>query len=114
MVALAGALTTRKIPILPSQGSEFVIFTPPALDERIVSQKSCFTILKNTVRDGAFVPLEERVLPQSDIAVKAKIPSRRKRHLRWQLNNIGVNEAALFPGPAGIGGHIRKIAFHEL
>ena len=89
--------------------------TPPAIDARILAQKSVFTFHPYGPPDQPFVPLDERDEIGGQIAIsedrergftKIVIPSRLTGYLRSTLHGMGYDRAHLFPGLDGVGANI--------
>lgn len=85
---------------------EVILVESPILDQRITAQKSKFLLSKIKLRDGSFIPLEERDNLQSQIEIY-KVPRAAKKLLKKQLNLIGVNKSGLFPGMSGVASVLR-------
>ena len=87
------------------------VYFPKALDERIVSQKGCFTIQPLPEGCGTFLPLDEdhalvdeglrslsRVVIPDDRALKAQ--------LMLEVNRLGVDGNFIYPGLDGLSRQI--------
>lgn len=105
---------------LPFKG-KITLLRPPILDERIKMQKSVFT-LQSFGSEADFVPVDSRLLKFSAPSEgtdqrdevgkigKIVIPSSKKRQIRFQLLQLGVDSSLLFPGLQGIGERIADYA----
>lgn len=94
---------------------------PPIVDDRVRTQKSVFT-LQNFGDQDQFTPLDDRVLrvsvegeathPDDEVERIGKIiiPSKHKQQVLYQLLEMGVDSALMFPGLQGIGERIADLA----
>jgi hypothetical protein len=98
-----------------------VAIRPPFIDERVKMQKSIFT-LQSFGGGERFIPLDSRELKYSgkneatdqrdqvEFIGRIVIPADKKRQLRFQLLQLGVDSSLLFPGLQGIGERIAEYA----
>jgi len=99
---------------------DLLSFKSPLLDQRMVVQKSVFTI-HGCLSGDAYIPIDDRsdvVLPVvhgSGIVIgkggandlmRIKIPADRKAVLFSQLASMGIDKGSLFPDLSGVGGAI--------
>ena len=88
------------------------MYFPKALDERIVSQKGCFTIQPLPEGCGAFLPLDEDHVHSSTRGFAAcrgfVIPDDRalKAQLMREVNRLGVDGNFIYPGLDGLSRQI--------
>jgi len=85
-----------------------VAIEPHHIDRRIAAQGSKF-ILFGTEKDMIASPAINRPRGQDGkhaILDKITVSKARKEHLRAQLNEIGINEGAMFPDLEGLGRHL--------
>jgi hypothetical protein len=87
---------------------------PFVIDARIAAQQSVFTVHSLPPDGQDFVPIDKQT---SDAAVRMsisrfRIPSSAKALLKMQLEMLGIDRAALFPGLDGIG-HASRWGFER-
>ncbi len=94
---------------------------PPVLDDRIRTQKSFFTVHSFQGVDK-FLPLDQRKLkvsnksegthPKDEVSAfgKVVIQASRRQQVLFQLLQLGIDSALVYPGLQGIGQRIADIA----
>lgn len=85
------------------------LYRPPHTSARIPAQQGCFTVHNLPRGMGAFTPLDS--LGAEDKKFREltgiKIPFSSKISLRYELDNIGINEYTLFPDLDGLSADLR-------
>ncbi len=83
------------------------IYYPEHVSANITGQTGVFTAHGRTESDDTeFLPFESE--PNADIILsKIRIPNSAFWHIRYQLANININYATVFPGLVGIANRIR-------
>jgi hypothetical protein len=91
---------------------DIYLFLPQAIDNRIISQKGCFTIHPLPETLDRFIPIEEEIL-QKNISIqeviKVIIPNdiKLKKHLFLQLVKMGFDFNFIFPDLIGLTKQIK-------
>lgn len=101
--------------IMPLEGEaslQVIAFRPPAVDRRIIAQRSIFTLHPHD-ETKKFVPLEVRseigykeLSSEERCFAKIVIPANFKTELYTTLWHIGIDKRTLFPGLDGVGADI--------
>jgi hypothetical protein len=82
----------------PFEVDSLVVFEPPHVDERIVSQGGCFTVH----------PTEYPKWPGE--LGRITIPHQRRTPIQLQLRSLGITRATLFPGLDDLARHVNGVA----
>jgi FRG domain len=84
----------------------FASMLPPAIDERIIAQYSCFTTHSSPKGNDAFVPVDLQGIKgphDTQLIFKFRIREKSKAKVRLQLEQFGIDGARLFPGLDSLG-----------
>lgn len=86
------------------EGQETVlIFEPPSLDERIVNQHACFTMMSD-----ARSRLDSWLQRHPHLVTKYRISAKAKREIADSLDACNINPRVLFPGLQGLAETLRR------
>jgi truncated hemoglobin YjbI len=96
-----------------SELMDFQVYYPKNFDEKLVSQKGCFTIQPLPDGDEPFIPLEnnkELLKLSAHSFSKILLPSekRLKEEILLQLANCGVDETFIYPDLYGLSRQIKR------
>lgn len=89
----------------PFSPPKTLIFRPPHLDTRIISQSGWFTVHKYMKDKSKFIPLDNNKNQKTKLR-KLIIESRCFPALRDDLARCGITRSSLFPGLSGLCGHL--------
>ena len=84
-------------------------FFPDHSNERLVAQESCFTIYPMPENTSRLRPLNKMMGQQGIKKLSMYIvPKKCKRHLRIELEKLGISHEAMFPSLDGVATSIRR------
>lgn len=92
---------------------DFQVYYPKNFDEKLVSQKGCFTIQPLPEGSEPFVPLERNrqlleISAHSFSKILLPIDKRLKQEILQQLANCGVDETFIYPDLYGLSRQIKR------
>jgi len=83
---------------------------PPFEDDRIVAQKSCFTIFGDESNDGLhdIIILQDSCSPSDKIIDEIVIDGKSKKKILNQLRLIGIDDSSIYPDLDGLGNSLKS------
>ena len=85
------------------KGDSMIVFEPPSIDQRIISQYSYFLMVPNTIDD-----LEKFLNSKTNNTVKYIINKKLCWRIRDLLDQMNINERVIYPGLDGLTAWLKR------